>query len=786
LREGRSFSPFFDLEFYRSRNPDLDELNNRELAEQLITAGLDQGRPLSPFFDLNYYRASNPGLDTLENRESWLHLQNVGVPGGLALSPFFDLNLYRASNLDLASLDNEQLFEHFQNFGLNEGRTFSPVIDLNVYRNSNPDLTGLSNRDLFEILVTTGIGGGGGTAATQFFDPDFYRRSNADLANLDDTQLLEHFQNFGLNEPRKFSPYLDLEYYGTINPDLLTAGVDTRRELYEHFQRYGLNEGRPFSQFFDVRYYLDNNPDLRGTGMNFQQAFAHFQNSGVNEGRRPSILFNPVYYLANNPDLAARGTTFKQAFEDFQLRGFQLARPASVLFTPNDIAPLVAPPGRDSEGPVAQWLQNAAKWGDSPANGILTYSFVSTASAFLYEGRETGIREVSEAVKNNARDILRKYDEVMGINVIEVPDNPPNVGRIRLMLSDGPAAQNRAGYGYAPSDVAGSGIAGDVHLNAGVDFAQGPGSFNYETLLSIIGTALGLEFPDRQREGTDFEPILALGKDNDTNTVMTRNNSPTTYTGSFASTPMSYDIRALQYLYGACYLNSTDTTYRFDFNNFIGLNQSGGRNGVKQTIFDSGGIDTFDFSALPSISFGYYFDMNEGGQNTTQLALNGATYSVPNPNSTETVPLPPIVLNTNSFGTTLGFGFELENLIGSQGNDEILGNNLSNNISGGGGDDRINSASGRDILNGGPGNDIFVVARGQGSLNPEMIDTFTDFTVGQDRIGLALGLTFPEIRIVPGTNPNDTFIRLANTGEYLAVLTGVQSATITVSDFTAV
>ncbi|MFB2921913.1 M10 family metallopeptidase [Aerosakkonema funiforme] len=804
LKEGRPSSAFFDLDFYRSRNRDLAGLSDKQLVEQLITEGLDQGRSISPFFDLNYYRVANGKADTLSNRQLWQDLQDVGVPGGLAFSQFFDLNLYRNSNPDLAGLSNEQLFEHFQNFGLAEGRIFSPVIDLNVYRNSNADYANLSNRDLFDILVTSGISGGsgGGSAVTQFFDPDFYRTNNPDLVEegiVTDTQLLEHFQNFGLDDAgRKFSPFLDLDYYLDNNPDLVTAGL-TRREAFEHFQRYGLDEGRPFSQFFDVRYYLDNNADLRATGMDYGQAFSHFQNFGVNEGRRPSILFNPVYYLDNNPDLAAIGMSFKDAFVHFQNRGFVEARSASILFEPEDIGPLLFPLAVNQTGdaldlrvnpavPIValpNWLQNVREWGDIPANGTLTYSFVGTAGAFLYEGSETNVKEVPESVKNNVRNIMRQYDEVLGINVVEVADTPPNVGRIRIMYSDGAANRGVPGYGNPPSDNPGTSLAGDVHLNPTIDYTQSPGTYNYQTLLSVIGNALGLQNPKKQTLATVFEPVLSFGKDNNTNTVMTDNTPPQTYNGSFASTPMSYDIRALQYLYGAGYANETDTTYRFNTSNF-GPTDLSGRNGIKQTIFDAGGIDTFDFSALPAVSFGYYFDMNEGGQNTTQIALNGATYVVPNPNSTDSDPLAPITLNTNSFGTTVAFGFSLENLVGSPGDDEILGNNLSNNIGGGAGNDIINSGIGKDTLTGGAGSDIFVVVPGQGSPNPENADIITDFVDGQDRIGLGIGLSFSQILISPGTNSNDTFIRLARSGEYLAVVTGIPSTAITQSDFTAI
>ncbi|MCL1468211.1 M10 family metallopeptidase [Argonema galeatum] len=790
LKEGRSFSPFLDLDFYRARNSDLAQLSNRQLAEQLITSGLDEGRPLSPFFDLNYYRASNSGLGELSNRALWENLQNVGVPQALPFSRFFDLNTYRNSNPDLASLNNEQLFEHFQNFGVNEGRTFSQVIDLNFYRNSNQNLSGLSNRDLFDLLVTTGLGGGGGTAVTQFFDPDFYRRNNPDLAVagiVTDTQLLEHFQNFGLdNDGRKFSPYLDLEYYIANNPDLVVSGVDTRREAFNHFQQFGLDDGRRFSQFFDVNYYLDNNRrdnrTLREAGVTPRQAFADFQNTGLEQGLRPSLLFDPDYYRFNNPDLdLSQGTRLsnKQLFEHFQLSGLREGRRSSVFFDPDAIAALIRADVQAGSADPSQVFIPSVKW-NIPANGTLSYSFVTTASAFLYEGRETGVNELTPEIKQNIRNILAQYSQIIPVNFVEVPDRPPNIGQLRFMFSnaDRTGQSDPAGYAYYPSDPGNDvvpypsrSVGGDVHLrlNPNINFADAAGNAGYEFLVQKVGQALGLSTP--------LAPPLNFSPDrnNNTNSVMSSNQA-----GRFASTPMSYDVRALQFLYGASYFNNTDTTYRIDGSNIL----------QKRTIWDSGGVDTLDFTGLGALplrfnNFDYYFDMNEGGHNTTQIALN-VTYSIPNPNSTTAAPLPDTVFRADDYSTIVAFGSQIENLLGSGGNDEILGNNLGNDIKGGEGDDRITGARGADTLTGGGGVDTFVFAAGDGSLNREGADIIIDFQDGVDRIGLALGLRFGSLSIAPGANVNDTSIRIASSGEYLAVLTGVPSTAITSADFTFV
>ncbi len=129
----------FDANYYRSVNADLQQLNDEQALEHLLTFGLNENRQFSRIVNLDIYRANNPdlaaaGLTT--NRQLFAHLQEFGVKEGRKFSNVLDLNFYKANNADLANFTSEQLFQHFQDFGLNEGRLGVPNVDTSLAINS--------------------------------------------------------------------------------------------------------------------------------------------------------------------------------------------------------------------------------------------------------------------------------------------------------------------------------------------------------------------------------------------------------------------------------------------------------------------------------------------------------------------------------------------------------------------------------------------------------------------------------------------------------------------------
>ncbi|NJO78637.1 MAG: cadherin-like domain-containing protein [Cyanobacteria bacterium RM1_2_2] len=113
----------------------------------------------------------------------------------------------------------------------------------------------------------------------------------------------------------------------------------------------------------------------------------------------------------------------------------------------------------------------------------------------------------------------------------------------------------------------------------------------------------------------------------------------------------------------------------------------------------------------------------------------------------------------------------VENLIGSTFADHLIGDAGANSIEGGGGDDLIDGGAGNDTITGGAGADRFVLRGGDGT------DTITDFVAGSDQIALS-GLTFGQLTFSGNS--------IAFNGETLAILSGVNTTTLTEASFVGV
>jgi serralysin len=365
-----------------------------------------------------------------------------------------------------------------------------------------------------------------------------------------------------------------------------------------------------------------------------------------------------------------------------------------------------------------QGFPNITKWDGS----TITFSFptAETVQAYPDDPDSPTAEVLSEIAKSAVRESFkRQFEAVLPLQFLEVADTTAAQGLIRVVA--GKFSGDVGGQANFPGDTSDS---GDVQL--GTDLGNTGSIYEelYSTVVHELGHALGLNHPGNYDEGSTPDPnapgpFLPIAVDNVMNTIMSYNENEDD--NATATTLMPYDIRALQFLYGTnTSFNNSNTTYtlRRDANDLenpaavdmgaLTLNLAG-----KRTIWDAGGKDTLNARTLPADS--YYFDLNPGGILTAQSARNASSYAGQPGQAQAGVTYP-----VDSFGIRLAFDMQIEDLLGTEGNDEVVGNASDNFLFGGAGNDTIAGNDGSDILsgnqgidvlNGGNGNDFIVGGR---------------------------------------------------------------------------
>jgi len=284
--------------------------------------------------------------------------------------------------------------------------------------------------------------------------------------------------------------------------------------------------------------------------------------------------------------------------------------------------------------------------------------------------------------------VLAQWSSIANISFTEVPDNAAVVGDLRFAETTiGSSSEEAHAYNpYSNPD------GGDVWLRHGVWDSNGnnvaPGSYSYLTLIHEIGHALGFKHP--------FEGAVLLPSQYDTYSYTVMSYSAAyaggdNYASFYPTTPMYFDIEAMQALYGRGSHNPGNTTYTF----YSGQH-------YWQTIDDSGGINKIVYvGSAPGL-----IDLNIGHLSNLGLAIHFDNGTLQH----NTVMIGPNTL--------------IQNATGGSGNDTIIGNGLNNNLDGG---------AGSNVLTGGAGADHFIFDTPLTSTS----DRITDFTPGVDVILLS-------------------------------------------------
>lgn len=314
-------------------------------------------------------------------------------------------------------------------------------------------------------------------------------------------------------------------------------------------------------------------------------------------------------------------------------------------------------------------LLSGSVW-NNDGNGVTLYYRFSTSIPNYYNSGDTeysGYKNFSTEQQEVAEKALEQIESFTNITFVETTSEAQSqLNFAQSYLDSGVGA-----WAYYPSfNLKG----GDVWTNRTYVDETGlnEGGYDFFTILHEIGHALGLQHT--------FDGGLNGEQNTEKYSVMAYDWS--TWGGTYAETYQLYDIYALQQLYG------TNTTYNSGNDTYVL------RSGDAYTIYDSGGIDTFDASHINS--------------NVT-LNLEAGTFS--SVGQTENI--------------AIAYGVTIENATGGSGNDTIYGNDANNVLLGGAGNDSFFGGLGDDTIDGEAGTNSVTYSYSISQFTFSFIDSLT-------------------------------------------------------------
>lgn len=354
--------------------------------------------------------------------------------------------------------------------------------------------------------------------------------------------------------------------------------------------------------------------------------------------------------------------------------------------------------------------------------------------------------DYSDAHKNTIRAVYNKIGEFINVQFIEVPTSEKT-----LELGEGTRLFRAKLAGSFANSSAFAFPNGDLIWNdtEGWHSGDGKNAFTSYTAFHEITHTLWMVHSKNDWTGQP-KPNMEYEDSSEFTNMSYR----TASTNDYRSLRL-FDLAFLHYRYGVNKTQRTDNNI-YSFKDYNIVAADGGR-----YIWDGGGVDTFDASAekegvnvnLTPGSWIYrgnelnrYFVV-KGAENFTRAQFFEMPENTDFYTNFEGIDVKintwyknKNIIHYNAEYTEgqafIGFGTQIENLIGSAHDDVLTGNKADNNIQGGAGDDVIKGGEGNDYLDGGLGNDILA---GEAGNDVYLVDSLLDkvieeFNQGTDTV----------------------------------------------------